>query len=85
MRTYQHKAFTVLDRYDILYAGHKCDAGVGSGRRRRFYRLIWSLLLHKFLKVFLIEVRDSVVLSIVLTVMEFEGMGQFRLREARFG
>jgi hypothetical protein len=36
MRTYQNTAFTVLDRYDTLYAVHKSDAGVGSGRRRRF-------------------------------------------------
>jgi hypothetical protein len=36
MRTYQYTAFTVLDRYDIFYGGHKSDAGVGSGRRRRF-------------------------------------------------
>jgi hypothetical protein len=36
MRTYQYTAFTVLDRYDVLYAGHKSDASVGSGRRRRF-------------------------------------------------
>jgi hypothetical protein len=36
MRTYQQTAFTVLGRYDILQGGHKGDAGVGSGRRRRF-------------------------------------------------
>jgi len=36
MRTYQYTAFAVLDRYDILYGGHKSDAGVGSGRRLRF-------------------------------------------------
>jgi hypothetical protein len=36
MRTYQHTAFKVLHKYDILYQGHKSDAGVGSGRRRRF-------------------------------------------------
>jgi hypothetical protein len=36
MRTYQDIAFTVLDRYDILYVGLKSDAGVGSGRRHRF-------------------------------------------------
>jgi hypothetical protein len=36
MRTYQYTAFTLLDRYDMLYAGHKSDVGVGSGRRRRF-------------------------------------------------
>jgi hypothetical protein len=36
MRIYQYTAFTVLDKYDTLYAIHKSDAGVGSGRRRRF-------------------------------------------------
>jgi hypothetical protein len=36
MRTYQYTAFSVLDRYDTLYAVHKSDASVGSGRRRRF-------------------------------------------------
>jgi hypothetical protein len=35
MRTYQYTAFTVLDRYGTLYAVHKSDAAVGSGRRRR--------------------------------------------------
>jgi len=39
MRTYQHNAFPLLDRYDIFSSGHKTDAGVGSGRRRRF--LVW--------------------------------------------
>jgi hypothetical protein len=29
MRTYQHTAFTVLDRYEVLIAEHKSDAGVG--------------------------------------------------------
>jgi hypothetical protein len=29
MHTYQYTAFNVLDRYDILYAGYKSDAGVG--------------------------------------------------------
>jgi len=28
MRTYRHTAFAVLDRYDVLYGGHKSDAGV---------------------------------------------------------
>jgi hypothetical protein len=37
MRTYRYTAFTLLDRYDILYAGQKRDAGVGSGRRCRFF------------------------------------------------
>jgi len=33
---FQHTDFSVLDRYDILYSGHKSDAGVSSGRRGRF-------------------------------------------------
>jgi hypothetical protein len=36
MRSYQHTAFVVLERYDTLYGGDKNDAGVGSGSRRRF-------------------------------------------------
>jgi hypothetical protein len=36
VRTYQHTASTVLDRYDVLYGGHKSDAGVGLGRLGRF-------------------------------------------------
>jgi len=28
MRNYQYTAFTVLDRYDILYGGYKSDTGV---------------------------------------------------------
>jgi hypothetical protein len=36
MRTYQNTAFTVLDKYDVLYAGYKSDTSVGSERRRRF-------------------------------------------------
>jgi hypothetical protein len=36
MRTHQHTAFNVLDRYDIFYAGHKSDASVGSGHWYRF-------------------------------------------------
>jgi len=36
MRTYPHTAFSVLEKYDILYDGYKSDGGVGSGRRRRF-------------------------------------------------
>jgi hypothetical protein len=36
MRSYQHTTFAVLDRYDTLFGAHKTDAGVGSGRRRRF-------------------------------------------------
>jgi tRNA A58 N-methylase Trm61 len=39
MRTYQRTVFTVLAKYGILYGGHIIDAGVGSGRRRRFLDL----------------------------------------------
>jgi hypothetical protein len=35
MRSYQDTALAVLDRYDTLHGGHKSDAGVGLGRRRR--------------------------------------------------
>jgi hypothetical protein len=33
MRISHHIAFTVPDRYDVLYAGEENDASVGSGRR----------------------------------------------------
>jgi hypothetical protein len=36
MRIYQHALFTVLDRYDILFGGHKSDADVVSGLRPLF-------------------------------------------------
>jgi len=72
MRTYQHTAFTVLDRYDILYGGYKSDAGVGSGRRRRFLDLYGFRFSTTFSNVFLIQLRDSVVISVVQPVMEFE-------------
>jgi hypothetical protein len=51
MHTYQYTAYTVLDKYDILYAGQKSDAGVGSGRRRRFldlYGFRFSTTFEKF-------------------------------------
>jgi hypothetical protein len=35
MRSSQHNAYIVLDRYDVLYTREETDAGVGSGRRRR--------------------------------------------------
>jgi hypothetical protein len=74
MRTYQHTAFIVLDRYDILNGGHKSNAGVGLGCRRfldwygfRISTTLWN--------VFVIELRDSILFSVVQTVMEFEGIG----------
>jgi hypothetical protein len=75
MRTYQHTAFAVLDKYDILYGGDKNDAGVGSGRRRRFLDWYGFRFSTTFWNVFVIELRDSVVFSVVQTVMEFERIG----------
>jgi hypothetical protein len=39
MRTYQLPAITALNSYDILYAAHKSDSSVGSGRRRRYIEI----------------------------------------------
>jgi hypothetical protein len=67
MRTYQHTTFAVIDRYDIFYGGYKSDAGVGSGRRYRFlnsYGFRFSTTLWNIL----IELRDSVVFSVIKTV-----------------
>jgi hypothetical protein len=69
MRTHRHTAFTVLDRYDILYDGHKSDDGVGSGRRRRrldWYRFRFSI---PFWNVIETALRDSVVFSVAQTVL----------------
>jgi len=82
MRTYQHTAFTVLDRYHTLYGGHKSDAGVGSGRRRRFLDWYGFWISTTLWNVFVIELRDSVVFSVVQTVMEWKNwvsLGYVRL------
>jgi hypothetical protein len=85
MRPYQHTAFTVLDRYDILFAGYKSDAGVGSGRRRRFLDCDGFRFSTTFWNAFLIELRDSIVFSVVQKVMQFNYLGEFGLREVRLG
>jgi hypothetical protein len=75
IRSYQHTAFAVLDTYDTLYGTHKTDARVGSGCRRRFldwYGFRFSTTLRN---MFVIELRDSIVFSVVQTVMEFERIG----------
>jgi hypothetical protein len=79
MRIYQNTASAILQRYGILYGGYKSDAKVGSGRRRRF--LDWYLFRFSttLWKVFVIELRDSVLFSVVQTVMELKEMGEFRL------
>jgi hypothetical protein len=69
MRTYQHTAFTVLDKYDIMIAGHESDAGVGSGRRRRFLDWCEFRFSATLSVVFLIELRDYIVFSVVQTIL----------------
>jgi hypothetical protein len=69
MRTYQYPAFAVVDRNDTLYCGQKSDAGVGSGRRRRFLDLYGFRFSTTLYKVFFIVLRDSVVFSVVETVL----------------
>jgi hypothetical protein len=69
MRTYQHTAFTVLDRYDTLLGGFKSDAGVGSGLRRQFldpYEFHFTTTLWN---VFEVALRDLVLFSAVQTVL----------------
>jgi hypothetical protein len=71
MRTNQRTAFTVLDTNYILYGGHKSDPGVGSGRRRRFFDWYGFRFSTALWNVFVIELRDSVVFSVVQKFMEF--------------
>jgi hypothetical protein len=61
MHSYQRNAFTILDRYDIFYGGHKSDVGVVSGCRRRFLDWYGFRFTTTFWNVFVIELRDSVV------------------------
>jgi hypothetical protein len=61
MHTYQHPALSVVDRYVTLYGGHKSDAGVGSGRWRRFLDLYEFRFSTTLSNVSVIELRDSVV------------------------
>jgi hypothetical protein len=68
MCSYQHTAFTVFYRYDTLYTGHKSDASVGLGRRRRYLDWYGFRFSTTFWKVFVIELRDSVVFSVVQRV-----------------
>jgi len=80
MSTYQHTAFAVLERYDIFYGGHECDFGIRSWRLRRFldwYRFRFSTTLWN---VFVMELRNSVLFSVVQTVMEFERIGRVQVR-----
>jgi hypothetical protein len=75
MRAYKHNAFAVLDRYDMFYGGHESDAGVGLGRRRRFLDLCEFRFCTTFWNVFVIELRDSVVFSVVRVIVDFERIG----------
>jgi hypothetical protein len=67
--------YAVLDIYDILYAGHKSDASVGSGRQCRFLDWYGFRFSTTFSNVFVIELRDAVVFSVVQTLMEFKRIG----------
>jgi hypothetical protein len=80
MRTYQHTASTLLERCDILDGRHKSDAGVGSGRRRRFWDLCGFRFPTTFWNGFLIDLRDSVVFSVVQSIMELERIGWVQVR-----
>jgi hypothetical protein len=75
MRTYQHTANIVLDRYDILNGRHKSDAGVGSGRRRRFLDSYGFRFTTTLWNVFVIELCDYILFQVVQTGMEFEAIG----------
>jgi hypothetical protein len=68
MRTYQETACTDIDIFDILYAGHKTDLGVGLGHRRRFLDCCGFPFSISFWNIFLTELRDSVVFSVAKTV-----------------
>jgi len=69
MCTSQFTAFTFVVRYGILYAGHESNAGVGSVRWRRFLDLYGFRFSTKFQNVFVIEMRDSFVFSVVQTAL----------------
>jgi hypothetical protein len=79
MRTFQHTAFTLLDRYDIFYGGHEIDAGVGSGRRRLFLDFYGFRFSTTLWNVFDLELPDSVEFSVVQTIIVFERIGYVRL------
>jgi hypothetical protein len=72
MRSYQHTAFAVFERYDVLYGTDETDTGVGLGRRRRFLYLYRFSFSTTFLIVLVMDLRDSFVFSLVPTVMVFE-------------
>jgi len=75
MRTYQNTAFAVLYRYDIFYGGHQIDAGVGSGRRRRFFYLYGFCFSTTLWNVFVIEPRDSLFISVIQKVPSWRMCG----------
>jgi hypothetical protein len=75
MRSIQDTATRAINRYDILYAGDKRDAGVGRGRRRQFLNRYGFRFSTALRNVFVIEMRDSVVFSVVQTAVAFERFG----------
>jgi hypothetical protein len=69
MRSYQQTVCTDLDTYDILYAGHKTDTGVGLGCQRRFLDSCGFPLFSSYWNIFLTEMRYSIVFSVVQTIL----------------
>jgi len=76
-RTYQYTAFAVLEDMIYCLADTKVTpASVqGVGFDFRLSTTLWN--------VFLTELRDSVVFSVVQTVIEFQRVGEFRLGYVR--
>jgi hypothetical protein len=82
-----HTAYTVeacaltsilpsLSLIDMVYCTpDTSDASVGSGRRRRFFDWYGFRFSTTLWDVFVLELRDSIVFSVVQTVMEFERIG----------
>jgi hypothetical protein len=66
---YGNRKVTIFDRYDILYAGNRSDASVGSGRRRLFVDWCGFRFSITLWNVFVIELSDSVMFSVVQTVI----------------
>jgi hypothetical protein len=75
---HSHTLINIQQRFKY-HGGHKSDAGVGSRRRRRFLDSHGFRFSTTLWNEFLIELRDSLVFSVVETVMKFERIGWFRL------
>jgi len=70
MRSIRDTATLALDRYDILYAGDKSDAGVGTGHRCQFLNRDGFRFSTTLCNVLEVALHDSVVFSPLQTVLE---------------